>query len=156
MDKDMHIIEEGSGEPVVHSLDIDTDFLSMKKTIILFLIVIGVGIGTGYILSLTNKTISSTDSSESATSSQEVKKSVGIKDKKTFKDNAEGTLREGGIEDEGQFHLVRPGGDSQNVYLTSTIVDLSQFIGKKVRVWGETFSAQKAGWLMDVGLVEVL
>lgn len=156
MDKDIHIIEEGSGEPVVHSLDIDTDFLSMKKTIILFLIVIGVGIGTGYILSLTNQTISSTDSSESATSSQEVKKSVGIKDKKTFKDHAEGTLREGGIEDEGQFHLVRHGGDSQNVYLTSTIVDLSQFIGKKVRVWGETFSAQKAGWLMDVGLVEVL
>ena len=81
---------------------------------------------------------------------------MGIKDKKTFKDNAEGILRDGGIEGEGQFHLERPGGISQNVYLTSTTVDLSQLIGKKVRVWGETFSAQKAGWLMDVGLVEVL
>ena len=60
------------------------------------------------------------------------------------------------IEDEGQYHIERPGGVSQNVYLTSTTVDLSQFIGKKIRVWGETFSAQKAGWLMDVGLVEVI
>jgi hypothetical protein len=25
-----------------------------------------------------------------------------------------------------------------------------------VRVWGQTFSGEKAGWLMDVGLVEIL
>ncbi len=156
MDEKMHVIKEGSGEPVVHSLPVTPDFLSMKKTIVLFLIVIGVGIGSGYVFSFMNKTVSPADSSKDTTSSQEVKKSVGIKDKKTFKDNAEGLLREGGIEGEGQFHLERPGGASQNVYLTSTTVDLTQFMGKKVRVWGETFSAQKAGWLMDVGLVEVL
>jgi len=52
--------------------------------------------------------------------------------------------------------LQRTGGESQNVYLTSTAVDLSKFLGKKVRVWGETFQGEKAGWLMDVGLVEVL
>lgn len=83
-------------------------------------------------------------------------KKVGITDKKTFKDSAEGILKEGGVDGEGNFHLERPGGPSQNVYLTSTVVDLSQFVGKKVRVWGETFAAEKAGWLMDVGLVEVL
>lgn len=83
-------------------------------------------------------------------------KTVGIADKKTFKDQAEGILKEGGIDGEGNFHLERPGGESQNVYLTSTTVDLSLYIGKKVRVWGETFSAEKAGWLMDVGLVEIL
>ena len=152
----MHVIEEGSGKPVVHSLHIDTDFLSVKKAIILFLIVIILGIGTGYVLSFTNNILSSSDAGSSTNTSQNVKKSVGIKDKKTFKDTAEGILREGGIEDEGQYHIERPGGVSQNVYLTSTTVDLSQFIGKKIRVWGETFSAQKAGWLMDVGLVEVI
>lgn len=83
-------------------------------------------------------------------------KAAGIADKKTFKDKAEGTLKEGGIDGEGNFHLVRPGGVSQNVYLTSSTVDLAQYIGKKVRVHGETFNGQKAGWLMDVGLVEVL
>lgn len=82
-------------------------------------------------------------------------KSVGVIDKKTFNTNAEGILKEGGIEGEGNFHLERPGGISQNVYLTSSTVDLSKFIGKKVKVWGQTFQGQKAGWLMDVGLVEI-
>lgn len=85
-----------------------------------------------------------------------LQKTAGIADKKTFKDKAEGVLKEGGVDGEGNFHLERPGGESQNVYLTSTTVDLSQYIGKKVRVWGETFKAEKAGWLMDVGLVELL
>lgn len=83
-------------------------------------------------------------------------KAAGIVDKKTFKDNSEGILREGGIDGEGSFHLERPGGKSQYVYLTSTTVDLGGYVGKKVRVWGQTFEGQKAGWLMDVGLIEVL
>ena len=81
--------------------------------------------------------------------------SAGVVDKKTFKDSAEGILREGGIDGEGNFHLERTGGVSQNAYLTSSTVDLSNFIGKKVKVWGQTLQAQKAGWLMDVGLVEI-
>ena len=81
--------------------------------------------------------------------------SAGVVDKKTFKDSAEGILREGGMDGEGNFHLERTGGVSQNAYLTSSTVDLSKFIGKKIRVWGQTLQAQKAGWLMDVGLVEV-
>jgi len=85
-----------------------------------------------------------------------VEKTVGLADKKTYKDQAEGTLREGGIDGEGNFHLERQGGTSQNVYLTSTTVDMTPYIGKKIRVWGQTFTAEKAGWLMDVGLVEIL
>jgi len=50
-----------------------------------------------------------------------------LKIKKTFPDKTEGVLREGGIEGEGNFHLERPGGESQNVYLTSTTVDLELF-----------------------------
>jgi hypothetical protein len=82
-------------------------------------------------------------------------KSAGVVDKKTFKDSAEGILKEGGMDGEGNFHLERPGGVSQNAYLTSSTVDLSKYIGKKIKVWGQTFSGQKAGWLMDVGLVEI-
>lgn len=108
------------------------------------------GIGVGYLPSLFTKseTTSKAESTEN--------KTAGIVDKKTFKDSAEGTLKEGGIDGEGNFHLVRPGGVSQNVYLTSTTVDLSLYIGKKVKVWGQTFTGEKAGWLMDVGLVETL
>lgn len=80
---------------------------------------------------------------------------AGLADEATFKDTAEGTLEEGGVNGEGTHHLVREGGPSQNVYLTSTVIDLSAFVGKKVQVWGQTIGARKAGWLMDVGKIKV-
>lgn len=83
-------------------------------------------------------------------------KMVGSTDIKTFRDSTEGVLEKGGLDGEGSHKLIRPGGESQTAYLTSSIVDLDQFVGKKVRVWGETFKAQKAGWLMDVGKIELL
>jgi len=82
-------------------------------------------------------------------------KQAGISDEATFKDSAEGTLEEGGVAGEGTHHLTRDGGVSQTVYLTSTVVNLDDFVGKKVKVFGQTISAKKAGWLMDVGLVKV-
>ncbi len=81
---------------------------------------------------------------------------VGSTDTKTFRDTAEGTLEEGGINGEGTHKLTRSGGVSQTVYLISSVVDLNEFAGKKVQVWGETIDAQKAGWLMDVGRVKIL
>jgi len=33
---------------------------------------------------------------------------------------------------------------------------LDQFVGRKIQIWGETYKAQKAGWLMDVGRVKIL
>lgn len=92
------------------------------------------------------------------TSASEITKGTafGSNDTKTFNDTAEGVLKEGGIDGEGQFHLERPGGESQYVYLTSSAVDLSLVKGKKIKVWGQTQKAQRAGWLMDVGRVEVL
>ena len=81
---------------------------------------------------------------------------VGAQDEKSFKDHAEGVLVEGGVEGEGSHHLLREGGKDQNVYMTSSVVDLNLFVGDRITVWGETFSAQKAGWLMDVGRVKVL
>lgn len=82
-------------------------------------------------------------------------KEAGLSDTATFKDSAEGTLIEGGIAGEGTHHLERSGGASQNVYLTSTVIDLQSFVGKKVKIWGQTISAKKAGWLMDVGKIQV-
>lgn len=120
-------------------------------------VVILVGVGIGYII-VPKGGSGSTVSTTTLKAGAEIEKgtTVGSDDTKTFKDKTEGILEEGGIEGEGQYHLVRPGGDSQNVYLTSSIIDLSPFIKKKIRVWGQTNSAKKAGWLMDVGRVEVL
>ncbi len=80
----------------------------------------------------------------------------GSKDTKAFKDTAEGVVEKGGIKGEGSHKLIREGGPSQTVYLTSSIVNLDDFAGRKVKVWGETFAGQKAGWLMDVGRVKIL
>jgi len=126
---------------------------SLPGLLVFIVIAIVLGTGVGFTI---NKVSQSGQKTTTSKLSIEKGARVGVTDKKTFKDKAEGTLKEGGIDGEGNFHLVRPGGESQNVYLTSTTVDLTPFIGKKVRVWGETFTGQKAGWLMDVGLVEVL
>lgn len=144
-----------SDDSLLHAMDMkDTNTFFSSKTIISLVVVMLLGIGVGYYFAKngTPTYLSNTPGSVTSNGNTMV---VGSNDTKTFKDMAEGLLKEGGIEGEGQYHLVRPGGDSQNVYLTSSFVDLSQFVGKKIKVWGETQTAQKAGWLMDVGRVEV-
>jgi hypothetical protein len=81
---------------------------------------------------------------------------VGIKDARVFKDNAVGKVEINEKGDEGSHLLLRPGGPSQTAHLTSSVVNLNDFVGKCVQVWGETQSAQKVGWLMDVGRVKIL
>lgn len=114
------------------------------------LLVVLAGIGTGWALSGSPKS-----SGESTRGAQTDVKEAGIADEATFRDSAEGMLREGGVDGEGTHHLVR-NGSGKNVYLTSTVIDLQGFADKKVKVWGETISAQKAGWLMDVGKIKVV
>lgn len=132
--------------------------LFSKQFLAALLAVLLLGVGTGYFLATIGKQNLGGGSSTVLQEGASIQKGavVGSNDLKTFRDEAEGKLEEGGIEGEGQFHLVRPGGPSQYVYITSSIVDLSKLVGRKVRVWGETQKAQKAGWLMDVGRVEVL
>jgi len=40
--------------------------------------------------------------------------------------------------------------------LTSSVVDLDKFVGKKVEIYGQTNTAEKAGWLLDVGYARVI
>jgi hypothetical protein len=128
-----------------------------KNLFIALLVAVVLGGMTGYVLSNRKGSSGSTLTSGSIDASKISKGTVvGSKNTKVFKDTATGTLKIGGVKEEGQFHLVRPGGDSQNVYLTSSSVDLSKFVEKKIKVWGETQKAQYAGWLMDVGRIEVL
>lgn len=145
-------------QPLVHSLEKSMNTSIFTRNLFIFLIAaVVLGAVTGYVLS-SKKSSSGNALVSGSIDSSEISKGtvVGSDDTKTFKDIANGTLKGGGINEEGQFHLVRPGGDSQNVYLTSSSLDLSKFIGKKIKVWGQTQTAQYAGWLMDVGRVEVL
>lgn len=143
-------------EQIFHSLGNKSGSFPLGA-VIFFLLAIIIGVGFGYFLSQKSATGTSS-SSTTATDASGIQKGVmyGSNDTSTFKDSAQGTLQAGGIDGEGQFHLVRPGGDSQNVYVTSSLVDLSKFVGHKVQVWGQTQTAKHAGWLMDVGRMEEL
>ncbi len=127
------------------------------KVLVILALVIIVGIISGFMVSGKSSSNTSTSGLGSILSGSSTPKGtiIGSNDTQTFKDTAEGVLKEGGIDGEGAFHLVRPGGDSQNVYLTSSIVDLSKYVGQKIKVWGQTQKAQVAGWLMDVGRIEI-
>ena len=140
---------------VMHEFDAKgtSSQFSMKFVAILVIVAI-LGIGTGYLIAGSGS--SGKGGLTALTSKAEKNKTYGDGDTKIFKDTAEGKMTEGGIDGEGQYHLVRKGGEDQYVYLTSSLVDLSEFEGKKVKVWGQTFEGQKAGWLMDVGRLQVL
>lgn len=152
-----NVPQQASNESTVHAFSNSSAF-SLNRTVYIVLgVALVLGLLGGFLFSKVKTGVSPLGTSKVANSGSIQKGAVfGSDDTKTFKDQAEGVMTKGGAGGEGAYHLVRPGGDSQNVYLTSSIVDLSLFIDKKVRVWGQTQKAQVAGWLMDVGRVEVL
>lgn len=159
MDKERNnkLTEKPLDNYLVHDVNMTNTSIFTPKLLIALIIAVVLGIGSGYALSKREATsVSSTTGG--ITSSSKITKgtTIGSGDTKIFKDTAEGILKSGGIDGEGAYHLSRPGGDSQSVYLTSSLIDLSQFLGRKIKVWGETQQAKVAGWLMDVGKLEVL
>jgi len=123
--------------------------------VVIIVLIAGSGVFTGLVLSSRHKNqqqaITSLADEENLT--PEVKESFA----KTFKDEAEGTIEKNDDLDkyaQGQWKLIRPGGDTQTVFLTSSVMDLDEYVGKEVKVFGETFSSSDVGWLMDVGKVE--
>ncbi|MBP7768642.1 hypothetical protein KA082_02285 [Candidatus Woesebacteria bacterium] len=134
---------------------------SLIATIVLAVFAIVAGLGTGY---GSHKIFAAKATTSSAATPLVQVPTGGIKegdtfgstDKSTFKDDVKGYLEKGGLGGEGSHKLLRDGGPSQTVYMTSSVTDLDKFEGMEVEVWGETFSSEKAGWLMDVGSVTVL
>lgn len=124
--------------------------------IIITIFVVASGIFSGLTLSSMSKSSKIADSSiEEENLSPEQKQSFN----QTFRDQAEGTIERNDDLDkyaQGTHKLIRPGGEDQTAYLTSSVLDLDEYNGKKVKVFGETFGSSQVGWLMDVGKVEVI
>lgn len=107
---------------------------------------------TGYILSTKNNgsKVSSLSVGTTAKNPQQ--------DTKTFRDFAEGVIKakpqpsDPEENTEGTHLLVREG--AVPVTLTSSVIDLSKYEGKKVKVFGETQAVPRVEWFMDVGKVE--
>lgn len=99
----------------------------------------------------------------STTSSANIKTTAQVKnpslDTKTFRDFAQGTVKKRPEpKDPSEYvegtHLLVRDDNPTPVALTSSVVDLTKYEDKKVKVYGETQKAIKEGWLMDVGKVE--
>ena len=139
------IMEETITKPI---LPVDNPKRLILGTVIAALIL---GILTGYILSTKGGGLKSPGLAGGTAKS-------ASQDTRTFKDFAEGVIKakpepsDPGEYTEGTHTLQREG--AVPVALTSSVVDLSKFEGKKVKVFGETQKALKEGWLMDVGKVE--
>ena len=144
-------MDETSATKLTKNLVSTDNPFKLLLTVVIVSVVLG--LLTGYILSNKNK--------GGLTSAGLIPTNVKNpqQDTRTFKDFAEGTLKakpqpsDPGDYTEGTHVLVRDG--AVPVALTSSVVDLSKYEGKKVKVYGETQKALKEGWLMDVGKVEV-
>lgn len=149
------MIKSGEDEKMLHNLE--GNKRNVKQLIFGVILIVVLGIGSGYGLNrVIGKNGSGGKPDGGVSNGEPGNVVVGTKNAGSLKDSAEGVLQEGGLDGEGTHKLIRPGGDSQTVYINSSTLDLSQFVGKKVKVYGETFAGKKAGWLMDVGKVEIL
>jgi hypothetical protein len=145
-------------EEMVHPLEPKNKrkFPKFLLPLVVTLLIIGAGTLTGYFLAGRGGVGRLVSPTQLIPGTQMKGKEFGSADTSVFKDTAVGVLEKGGIDGEGTHKLIREGGESQTAYLTSSLIDLDQLVGKKVQVWGETFKGQKAGWLMDVGRAKIL
>ena len=134
--------------PALHKFQAPANF---KLLIAVLLISIIGGVGTGYLMSSGggNQRIPLLDKAPEH----------AAEDTKTFRDFAEGKItkkpdQKNAATDQGTHLLIRDG--ATPVLLTSSVMDLSEYENKKVKVYGETNSLPGAGWFMDVGRVEVI
>ena len=133
----------------------------LLPTIIIFIAVITAGMLTGSFLK--SKISSGKGSAVSVSGVKTEIPQSGVKagdtygsaDEKIFRDKVLGVVDKSGINGEGTHKLVRPGGSTQTVCISSTTIDLDQLVGHQVTLWGETFKGQKCGWLMDVGRAKI-
>ena len=143
----------------ISSGKITRQLLNPENPAKMFMIVLGsailLGVLTGYIISQKGGQMQSPGGATSDNTTANAKDAT--QDSKTFKDFAEGIIKikaapKKGEYTEGTHTLQREG--AVPVTITSSVVDLSKYEGKKVKVYGETQKALREGWLMDVGRVE--
>lgn len=131
----------------LHSTSLNRIFLiSLVFSVIL-------GLGVGYNLATSN---SQNISTASKTNGEKPKSAQ--QDIKTFRDFAQGVIEKKEEPTKKLYeytegtHILKRAG-AHPVALTSSVLDLSVYEGKNVKVYGETQKAIKEGWLMDVGKV---
>ncbi len=117
-------------------------------------LVVAAGVGTAWMIS--GKVMGTVGSKVAAPGAKVTSSEAGILAENVKYDTATGDLKEGGIGNEGTHHIERDNMPSHFVYLTSSVIDLQSFVGKKVEIWGETLASKKSPWLMDVAKIKIV
>ncbi len=152
--------------PTVNPVDTISSKDSKNSKVVIFIIVILAivsGFWTSRFWPLGKSSLTDSLSKKDITSADNIKSQdelvVGVaygNTAKAFKDTATGVIEKGDINGEGTHILNREGGKSQRASLTSSVIDLDLFIGKKVEIKGETNTSTKTSWLLDVGVIKIL
>lgn len=132
------------------------NYKGMLLSFVAVVLVVLAGVGTGWVLARGGAGGGNKTASKVPVVTETETGEAGMMDEDTFSETAEGVLEKGGIEGEGAYHIKRGEDPIHTVYLTSTVIDLERYVGKKVQVWGETLGAKYAPWLMDVGRIKEL
>jgi hypothetical protein len=142
-------------DQLVHDLDPQKSTAKPYLLILGFVFIVILGTVAGYMMS---RSSASTVAGTSTFEEKAVKTSneAGLKKYENHDKPAVGVLEAGGLNGEGTHKLIRDGGPSQTVYLVSSVIDLNEYVGKKIEVRGDTMKATKAPWLMDVGYLKIL
>lgn len=130
----------------------------MKKSLFLFVsLPIVLGIFTGTFLAKNNIGWTQKIYYDETGKRYQIKvgEEFGKSDKKSGRDTAIGLLMASDNIKKGTHKLTR-GSEALNVYFTSSTLDLNQFIGYGVQIWGETFQRKDVGWYMDVVKIKIL
>ena len=139
--------------------------ISLPLLIIVILFALAAGFGVSRLntksstISMGNNTSSGSQPLSADTISNKAQIKVGQifgNNDAEFKDTAEGVIEAGNINGEGTHILNREGGVSQRASLTSSVIDLDLFVGRKVQIKGATQASKKTSWLLDVGWLKVL
>lgn len=147
---------ESNLDPLVSPLETPSSNPGLPLLLVAAALVLVAGMVSGFLLAGTGSSAAKVATTATGKDAVKTDNEVGIKDDATFGDEATGVIEAGGLNGEGTHKLIREGGPTKTAYLISSIVDLDQFVGKKVQVFGQTLKAQKVGWLMDVGRVKLL
>lgn len=143
----MDYTQSESKLPSLHKFKAELNF---KLLIAVLVISVIAGIGTGFLMaSGGNNRIPLIDKTPEHAG----------EDAKTFRDFAEGKITpkpddKNSANSQGTHFLIRDG--ATPVLLTSSVLELSQYENKKVKVYGETNNLPGVGWFMDVGRIEVI
>src|ERR1700691_3518735 len=101
-------------QPVMRPIASPKHGVSAIKVILVLFLMIILGTGVGYGASFFSEKTGTSFVPAALNSNAPVKgKIYGNGDTSVFKDTAEGVLQNGGIDGDGEYHLVRTGGSSQ-------------------------------------------